>query len=210
MIIDKITRDQLLDLAQKKKIYLEGNILKVISEPDRDTEFADYLKVSKEKDTTSRRKRLEVTKQVQSQNKELTKLNEENVRINQELKESLYKTEEARKNAESSKEIAEELRKEAEQAKWEAEKLRDGALEDLDSLQKRTQFELMGKIVKVALWVILGVGVCTTILFAYVLITGAESAIVESTWSNMFGILLTNSFSIIGTIMGVKYAGKEK
>ena len=25
-----------------------------------------------------------------------------------------------------------------------------------------------------------------------------------------FGILLTNSFSIIGTIMGVKYTGKEK
>jgi len=25
----------------------------------------------------------------------------------------------------------------------------------------------------------------------------------------MFGILLTNAFSIIGTIMGVKYASKE-
>jgi hypothetical protein len=30
-----------------------------------------------------------------------------------------------------------------------------------------------------------------------------------STWSNMLGILLTNAFSIIGTIMGVKYSGKE-
>ena len=28
--------------------------------------------------------------------------------------------------------------------------------------------------------------------------------------SNMFSILLTNSFSIIGTIMGVKYASEEK
>ena len=99
---------------------------------------------------------------------------------------------------------------EAQIAKSEAEKLRDSAMEDLDSLQKRTQFELMGKIVKVALWVILGVGSMTTVLFAYVLVTGTESSIVESTWSNMFGILLTNSFSIIGTIMGVKYAGKEK
>jgi len=26
----------------------------------------------------------------------------------------------------------------------------------------------------------------------------------------MFGILLTNAFSIVGTIMGVKYANKDK
>ena len=89
-----------------------------------------------------------------------------------------------------------------------AEKLRDGALEDLDSLQKRTQFELMSKIVKVALYVIIGVGLLTTALFSYTLVSGKDSAIVETTWSNLFGILLTNSFSIIGTIMGVKYATK--
>jgi len=33
-----------------------------------------------------------------------------------------------------------------------------------------------------------------------------ETQIIGSTWSNMFGILLTNAFSIVGTIMGVKYA----
>jgi hypothetical protein len=37
-----------------------------------------------------------------------------------------------------------------------------------------------------------------------------DTQIIGSTWSNMFGILLTNAFSIIGTIMGVKYASKEK
>jgi hypothetical protein len=37
-----------------------------------------------------------------------------------------------------------------------------------------------------------------------------ERTIIESTWSNLFGILLTNSFSIIGTIMGVKYATAKR
>ena len=83
-------------------------------------------------------------------------------------------------------------------------------MEDLDTLQKRTQFELMGRIVKVALMVIVGVGLLTTALFTYTLITGQENPILESTWSNLFGILLTNSFSIIGTIMGVKYATEKE
>jgi hypothetical protein len=40
--------------------------------------------------------------------------------------------------------------------------------------------------------------------------TSKETQIIGSTWSNMFGILLTNSFSIVGTIMGVKYASDNK
>jgi len=100
--------------------------------------------------------------------------------------------------------------KEAMIAKAEAEKLRDDAMEDLDTLQKRTQFELIGKIVRVALIIIMGVGLITTVLFGYTLMTGQENPILESTWSNLFGILLTNSFSIIGTIMGVKYATEGK
>ncbi len=40
-------------------------------------------------------------------------------------------------------------------------------------------------------------------------IKGQESTFLGSTWSNMFSILLTNSFSIIGTIMGVKYASEK-
>ena len=104
----------------------------------------------------------------------------------------------------------------AKNAEWEAKKLRDEAekgkeqaLEDLELMQKKTQFELIGKIVTVALWVILGVGIITTFLFAFTLVTGEENPILESTWSNLFGILLTNSFSIIGTIMGVKYATEK-
>ena len=33
---------------------------------------------------------------------------------------------------------------------------------------------------------------------------------IGSTWSNMLSILLTNAFSIVGTLMGVKYASENK
>lgn len=183
MIVDKITQNLLLEIQKKNQIYLEGNILKVIESDNK--EFSDYLNICKEKDKESRRKRLEVTKQVQSQNKELEIANQENVKLMQELKFSL---------------------EESNKLKEEALKAKDAALDDLDVLQKRTQTELIGTIVKIALWVIISVGVITSLLFGIVLITKGESKIIESTWSNLFGILLTNSFSIIGTIMGVKYA----
>jgi hypothetical protein len=194
MKLSKLDRDSLIELSKEKKVFLEGNIIKLIVADEDDNDFKQYLNDCKVRDNGSRRKRLEITKQVQIQNNELVALNKENERINKELKESLHTTEEARRNAEI--------------LKLDAEKLRDGALEDLDSLQKRTQFELMSKIVKVALYVIIGVGLLTTALFSYTLVSGKDSAIVETTWSNLFGILLTNSFSIIGTIMGVKYATK--
>jgi hypothetical protein len=47
-------------------------------------------------------------------------------------------------------------------------------------------------------------------MYAIALFTGADTQIIGSTWSNMFGILLTNAFSIVGTIMGVKYASEKK
>ena len=197
------TRNVLLDVAKKKRIYVEGNFLKLLRPVKGDEEFEEYLKVCKEKDRTSRKKRLEVTKQVQSQNKELELAAEENIRINKQLSKSLDETQKAMEDAR----VAE---KEAMIAKAEAEKLRDDAMEDLDTLQKRTQFELIGKIVRVALIIIMSVGLITTVLFGYTLMTGQENPILESTWSNLFGILLTNSFSIIGTIMGVKYATEGK
>ena len=42
MFIDKVTREELLKLA-KKRIYLEGNILKVLKAEEGDTEFKKYL-----------------------------------------------------------------------------------------------------------------------------------------------------------------------
>lgn len=196
-------KEVLLSLAKENKIYLEGNILKILKAEKDDKEFQDYLQLCKERDVTARKKRLQVTKKVQSQNKELELAAEENNRINKQLSKSLDETQKAMEDAR----VAE---KEAMIAKSEAERLRDDAMEDLDTLQKRTQFELIGKIVRIALIIIMGVGLITTVLFGYTLMTGQENPILESTWSNLFGILLTNSFSIIGTIMGVKYATEGK
>jgi hypothetical protein len=195
MLVTKDTRDNLLELS-KKKVYLEGNILKVIQANPSDKEFQEYLNVCIDKDSTARRKRLEVTKQVQNQNRELIKSQEDNQHLMDDLKIAL--------------EEAEGAKSEAVIAKKEAEKLRDDAVEDLDTLQKKAQFELIGVIVKVALVIILGVGFITTLLYAIALFSGMDTTLLGNAWTNMFGILLTNSFSIIGTIMGVKYATENK
>ena len=221
--IDKATKQALLDLYKSKKIALEGNILKVI-DSDGDVEFDTYVKDSIEKDKENRRKRLDITKQIQNKNKELLEGEVEKERVNLELVAALEEAEESKKEAisakeqaELAKEEAETAREEAEEARSEAEKSKIEAINaknlaegDLELMQKRTQFELIGTIVKVALWVILGVGVITTAVFMIALFAGKDTAVIGSTWSNIIGILLTNSFSIIGTIMGVKYASSDK
>jgi hypothetical protein len=221
--IDKETKQALLDLYKSKKIALEGNILKVI-DSDGDEEFDTYVKDSIEKDKENRRKRLDITKQIQNKNKELLEGEVEKERVNLELVAALEEAEESKKEAisakeqaELAKEEAETAREEAEVARTEAEKSKIEAINaknlaegDLELMQKRTQFELIGTIVKVALWVILGVGVITTLVFMIALFAGKDTAVIGSTWSNIIGILLTNSFSIIGTIMGVKYASSDK
>ena len=213
--IDKKTKEQLIELFETKRISLEGNILKVI-EDDEDVAFQKYIKDSIEKDNTTRKKRLEITKQIQKQNKELTDWKVENERIHEELLETLaanksaiIDAEKAKEQAELSKEQVEKSMIEAITARAEAENAKVNAENNLELIQKKSQFELIGTIVKVALWVILGVGLTTTIMFLVALFTGVDTTIVGSTWSNIIGILLTNSFSIVGTIMGVKYASEK-
>jgi methyl-accepting chemotaxis protein len=87
---------------------------------------------------------------------------------------------------------------------------KDNALNDLDATIKKNQSELIKVIVKCALAVIIGVGIVTTLLYWAAIITNKETQIIGSTWSNMFSVLLTNAFSIVGTIMGIKYATQEK
>jgi len=90
------------------------------------------------------------------------------------------------------------------------EKEKDAALNDLDVIIKKGQSELIKVIVKCALAVIIGVGIVTTMLYWAAIVTNKETQIIGSTWSNMFSVLLTNAFSIVGTIMGIKYATQEK
>jgi hypothetical protein len=218
MVLDKNTKKQLIDLFKSKNIGLEGNIVKVI-EAEGDEEFAAYLKQCSEKDSAARRKRLEMTKQVQNQNSELTKLNQENEKMMDELQETLKNVEESKltfevqnrelnewkqENLRLTEELTAEMAK-AEQAKISAENAKNEAENNLDLIQKKTQFELINNIVRVALYVIIGVGTITTGIYVYSMALNVDTDIIGSTWSNMFGILLTNSFSIVGTILGVKY-----
>ena len=188
MKANKAVRDFLLDIQKKKRVTIEGNILKVMEPEEGDAEFSTYLSTALEKDKDARKKRLEVTKQVQERNRELLASEDENRRINEDLKIALQ---------------------EAENSRTEALAAKDAALNDLDIIQKKSQTELISTIVKVALMVILGVGVITTIMYGIAMATGKDTQIIGSTWSNMFGILLTNAFSIVGTIMGVKYASEK-
>ena len=89
MEVTKEVKDVLLTLSKKKRIYLEGNILKVLKAEKGDIEFQKYLDTCKEKDTTARKKRLTVTKQVQQQNKELESAAKENDRVNKQLSRAL-------------------------------------------------------------------------------------------------------------------------
>jgi flagellar biosynthesis regulator FlaF len=202
MKINKDTRDNLLKLAKERKIFLEGNIIKIIEIDEGDVQLTEYINDCKERDMTSRKKRLQVTKQVQKQNKELESAAKENDRVNKQLSKALDETEQAMQDAKDAE-------RQAIMAKAQAEKATETALGDLDLIQKKSQFELIGTIVRVALFVIIGVGVLTTIMYGIAIINDKETQIIGSTWSNMFGILLTNAFSIVGTIMGVKYASEN-
>ncbi len=221
--LDKKVKQELLDLLKTKNIGLEGNILKLIDVED-DKEFSEYVETCIQKDKDNRKRRLDVTKKVQEQYTELLKSKEVTDKVKKELEESLRVTTEsmeevkkAKEEAEAAREQAEKMRQEAEEskvialnAKAEIENAKKKVEDDLDILQKKSQNELIGIIVRVSLFVIVGVAVVTTAVYLIAMFSGKDTQVVASTWSNIIGILLTNAFSIIGTIMGVKYATEDK
>jgi hypothetical protein len=172
--------EELLKIKKDYKVTLEGNILKLLDAED-DLVFKEYIETAIKEDKSKQRARLDITKQIQSQNKELLEAQIENETLLIELQAALESAEEAKETA----------------------------LSDLDLLQKKSQFQLVQTIVRIALGIVIGVGVLTTILYIVSLFMEKDTQLIGNTWSNMFGILLTNAFSIIGTIMGVKYASKS-
>jgi hypothetical protein len=221
--IDSNTKKTLMDLYTKKGIGLEGNITKLI-DSENDEDFKKYLKDCETKDGDKRRKRLEMTKKIQKQNEELINLNIENQKIMDDLQSTLEEAKEQKVKIEvqngelidwreENEKIQQELQKEmlnSERARIQAEEAKTNAINDLDILQKRNQTELISNIVKVALYIIIGVGIVTTGVYVFTLIMGKDTQVISATWSNIFGILLTNAFSIVGTIMGIKYATENK
>lgn len=165
-----------------------------------------------------------ITKKADEKNLELQRSEKENARINRQVEKALTEAEVAKQAAIKAKDeaVAESVRSEnlaeealiakaaAEEAYKQAEEAKALALSDLDILQKKSQTALIGTIVKVALYVIVGVGIITSLMYALAMVINKDTQIIGSTWSNMFGILLTNAFSIVGTLMGVKYASENK
>jgi len=191
--IDGNTKRTLIDLYNKKKIGLEGNITKIIDN-ENDPEFKKYLEDCLTNDTEKRKKRLEMTKQIQKQNDELVVANQENERILSELQETLKEVEESRltfevQNRELNEwkqdnlRLTEELKIEmvkAEQAKVTAETAKQNAENDLDLLQKRNQTELISTIVRVALYIIVGVGIVTTGVYVFTMIMGKDTQVISA------------------------------
>ena len=220
--LDQNSEKELIKLFETKNVGLEGNIIRLFESKNDD--FKNYLVKCANKDKESRRKRLEITKKVQTQNNELSELNEKNQTMMEDLQSTLKEAEEQKTQIEKQNEelmewreenekIQQELQKEmlkSEQSRMESEAAKTNALNDLDILQKRNQTELISTIVRVALYIIVGVGIVTTGVYVFTLVMGKDTQVISSAWSNIFGILLTNAFSIVGTIMGIKYATENK
>jgi hypothetical protein len=165
-----------------------------------------------------------MTKKIQKQNEELITLNEKNKEMMEDLQFTLKEAEEQKVKIEvqngeliawreENEKIQQDLQREminSESARIQAEEAKTNALNDLDILQKRNQTELISTIVRVALYIIVGVGFITTGVYVFTMIMGKDTQVISAAWSNIFGILLTNAFSIVGTIMGIKYATENK
>lgn len=194
------TWDALIKAKSDSGVLLEGKLLKIIDKRGLSEERAAYLEEAVAAGKFKEKQRLDISKEYQKEKAALVAAEQENEGLLKELRDAL---EEARQER-----IA------ADEARAEAESAKELVEADLEFMMQRTQFELMGRIVQVSLVVILGVGVITTVLYASALFgfsrDPADTALLANTWSNMFGILLTNSFSIIGTIMGVKYATEKQ
>jgi hypothetical protein len=208
--------NKILLIAKEKNVRLEGNILKIIEAEDNE-EFAKYLTDSIELDNKNRKKRLAITKDIQSQNRQLKEKDQQNGDLMKELVDALQRAEENSKLVENKnrelvlwKEENEKLQLDLKAALTTAETSKKQVEEDLEFLQKKSQYELIGNIVKVALTVIVGVAIISTVMYVIAIMAGRETQIIGSTWSNMLGILLTNAFSIVGTITGVKYADNAR
>lgn len=177
MKLGEQARTALIEAAGIQDLYVQGEIIKLIEDEDSPA-FRSYLAKAEEREQEARKRRRDANDALTQKNQELLDAQKENTKLLTELQDALAKAKNAQQEAESN----------------------------LDHLQKKTQFELMSNVVRTALWVITVAGVTTTVLYLVAMKVGKETTLIGNAWSNLLGILVTNSFSIIGTIMGVKYA----
>jgi len=84
-------------LQEERRVRLEGNILKML-ETDSEA-FQEYIQNGLAKDDELRKKRLEITRQVQDQNKKLQQKAEENDKLMDEIKQALADADQAKEDA---------------------------------------------------------------------------------------------------------------
>lgn len=169
--------EMLLEISEKG-IYLEGALLKVISKSNtlRDEDWIGYLKLASERDEIKSRERVELTQEALNQKSELERAHK---KIKQQYE--LLKTEKAK----------------VEDDVCNLEK-------NLKVLREKNQLKIMNNVVNICLRIIIGIGVSCSLILIIMLICGNQSDLVESTWSQSILLMLSNSFSIIATIQGVK------
>lgn len=210
--------ESLMQLAVDNNVLIGGKIAKVIRSDN--TDFQEYLKKVVEKEKSLRLVRLSNNKQTQKTMQDLKGSKAELEGKTQDLEESKNqlevkatlleeKVQENRvlvQEIQQALEVAETAQENAEQARILADSARIHAEKDLQLLQQKRQFDLVEDIVQVALKSIMGLQFSITILYIVALITEVQVEVIGDVWANTIGILITNFFSIIGTILGVKYA----
>ena len=94
----KETKEKLLQVGKEKGIYLEGNVLKLI-DSENDKSLEEYVKKATNLQKEKQRKRLDVTKQVQTQNKQLKSATQSVEKANSKLEDALRAAEHSKQNA---------------------------------------------------------------------------------------------------------------
>lgn len=107
----------LIEIARSTRVYLEGNILKLI-DPGADPEFRKYHEEAVLGDKSARQRRLAITKQIQHQNRELTNQNEKNEQLNNELKLAFAEQQKAKEQLIATVEKIEKQNKDLAEFSW--------------------------------------------------------------------------------------------
>ena len=115
--LNEETRKALLQLARETQVYPEGNILKLIDAAD-DSVFKAYIEKAMARDRQMRQRRLEVTKQVQIQNRDLIKFNEQVTALNADLMIALEEQKKAKEQVIHALKILEKKNRDLAQFSW--------------------------------------------------------------------------------------------
>ena len=122
----------LIATASSKKVYISGNVLKLISDQDNPL-YREYLDTAIARDKDKQRQRLEVSKKAQREKQELETAQDRNDALMKRLELALSSADKAREEAEQARKVSDTLRAEAEAARVTAENARDEEQKEKES-----------------------------------------------------------------------------